>query len=849
MATPLTYNNVYWSGWSSPSGTQGYLYIDEVDGTATPTEIRLKADGINLTYNFSDWNEPIIGLQVTFEIINDRSDFFELMPLLTASERQYKVRITVVSPYTQTLFDGFLNCDTVQQKYLHRQTISFTASNYLMKLDNLKVLSINTIQNIVAINAIDEILQSGGSFFNIRVNSTLHATGDTLSALDTLFNKNGFNSEVFWDDNVTRKSALEILKSILTSFDCYMYWFDGFWYIDRYEDMGKETTDYVEYTTGSLYDPITPGDSIFSITQPIEDIHSLQFTKQSQTLFMIPGYKEIEIDLDDKRMFNLLNPDLTKIAEMSYDPLPDMRQWGYTYGVSTVTFSDFGKVYSTIRNSIKRTATFPHTPSGMTPPEVGVSSHFIITVESETEMTIKFKYGCTLITDRKKWDVFFWYYIREVGTSNYIRMVNDVWSIFPQLSEREGCQYVKVTGSSFDPIPFVTEASISIPIGKATDYINGAPAGKIKGDREFIILIGSEEILKTGIEPDSTWDPSTYVMDQAEVSWWGDVEVSTTGANQPNVIVGTLNETNSLNKKTIKLELYDTDSYDYKNGLLRGETLQYRTQGWGNAGGAANCIARGVTWNTIGSPTIDDDDFTTDGSGTGSFTSQVTGLTKNTHYYLRAYATDGDGVTIYGDTVEFDTTSLEVGGFYQGGYIYYIFVDGDYRYVAGETHGIIVAPDGYRGTQVWGRLSGLTTYSPGAIQIGAGYAQENMDLINGSDQADYGYKIIMDYGTSDFPAGSWLWPTVVDLLKLRAVKNIIPGMNDPNTGLFANWYWSSTEAKYGVGNLLDFPYMPAGDVKPSSEWKFSWAVNFANTAAPDTWRKNNVMNFRAIKYF
>lgn len=65
--------------------------------------------------------------------------------------------------------------------------------------------------------------------------------------------------------------------------------------------------------------------------------------------------------------------------------------------------------------------------------------------------------------------------------------------------------------------------------------------------------------------------------------------------------------------------------------------------------------ARGVCWSTGSNPTVADNK-TTDGSGAGSFTSQVTGLTEGTTYYLRAYATNSKG-TGYGSIMVFQTLS------------------------------------------------------------------------------------------------------------------------------------------------------------------------------------------------
>lgn len=71
--------------------------------------------------------------------------------------------------------------------------------------------------------------------------------------------------------------------------------------------------------------------------------------------------------------------------------------------------------------------------------------------------------------------------------------------------------------------------------------------------------------------------------------------------------------------------------------------------------GGNNVTARGVCWSTVSNPTITNTK-TTDGAGTGSFTSSITGLTPNTTYYVRAYATNSIG-TAYGSNLSFTTTS------------------------------------------------------------------------------------------------------------------------------------------------------------------------------------------------
>lgn len=71
--------------------------------------------------------------------------------------------------------------------------------------------------------------------------------------------------------------------------------------------------------------------------------------------------------------------------------------------------------------------------------------------------------------------------------------------------------------------------------------------------------------------------------------------------------------------------------------------------------GGAVITARGVVWSTASNPTVALATKTIDGTGLGSFSSSITGLTENTTYYLKAYATNSVG-TSYGSEVNFVTS-------------------------------------------------------------------------------------------------------------------------------------------------------------------------------------------------
>lgn len=69
--------------------------------------------------------------------------------------------------------------------------------------------------------------------------------------------------------------------------------------------------------------------------------------------------------------------------------------------------------------------------------------------------------------------------------------------------------------------------------------------------------------------------------------------------------------------------------------------------------GGESVTSRGICWSISPDPTITDS-HTTDGSGLGIYTSDLTSLSPNTIYHLRAYATNICG-TSYGDNISFTT--------------------------------------------------------------------------------------------------------------------------------------------------------------------------------------------------
>jgi uncharacterized protein (TIGR02145 family) len=76
--------------------------------------------------------------------------------------------------------------------------------------------------------------------------------------------------------------------------------------------------------------------------------------------------------------------------------------------------------------------------------------------------------------------------------------------------------------------------------------------------------------------------------------------------------------------------------------------------------GGAIVTSRGIYWSTNPDETTDFNK-TSDGSGTGNFISNISGLTGSTTYYVRAYATNSSG-TAFGNQLSFTTRIIDIEG-------------------------------------------------------------------------------------------------------------------------------------------------------------------------------------------
>ena len=201
----------------------------------------------------------------------------------------------------------------------------------------------------------------------------------------------------------------------------------------------------------------------------------------------------------------------------------------------------------------------------------------------------------------------------------------------------------------------------------------------------------------------------------------------------------------------------------------------------------------GVCWSISANPTLANS-FSQNMVSSYSFSTILIGLTANTMYYVRAYATNSAG-TAYGNEVSFTTANnvlLTIGQSYQGGIVAYILQAGDPGYDVNVQHGLIAAPSD-QGTAQWG-CYGTTISGADGTAIGTG-AQNTIDIMTGCSEAGIAARLCGDLVLGGY--SDWYLPSKDELNQLYI--NIVA------IGGFANnGYWSSTEIFNNFAWAQDF---------------------------------------------
>ena len=160
-----------------------------------------------------------------------------------------------------------------------------------------------------------------------------------------------------------------------------------------------------------------------------------------------------------------------------------------------------------------------------------------------------------------------------------------------------------------------------------------------------------------------------------------------------------------------------------------------------NDGNYIYVFMKGICWAAHPNPMVMNDSFTENGSGAESFTAEMTDLTPNTVYYVRAYAVTLNGTT-YGNELSF--TTLDDGG------NYHEYVD------LGLPSGLLWAtcnvgadtPEDYGDYFAWGEISTKSTYNWNTYQYCMG---SSTTMTKYCSKSIYGYNGFTDDLTTLLP--------------------------------------------------------------------------------------------------
>lgn len=192
--------------------------------------------------------------------------------------------------------------------------------------------------------------------------------------------------------------------------------------------------------------------------------------------------------------------------------------------------------------------------------------------------------------------------------------------------------------------------------------------------------------------------------------------------------------------------------------------------------GYGTISAKGICWSQSENPTTDDAHTLINAGDLGSFQSQMTGLTANTTYYVRAYATNEAG-TGYGEQRVFTTSSPinegALNGVFTAGEKQVVFSQGNLQYqpssntwrfaanqfdfVGEENKYISSYYNGWIDLFGWGTSGynhGAVCWQPWSVSTTDGdyfaYGESEYNLYDQSGKADWGYNPIANgENTSD----------------------------------------------------------------------------------------------------
>lgn len=233
----------------------------------------------------------------------------------------------------------------------------------------------------------------------------------------------------------------------------------------------------------------------------------------------------------------------------------------------------------------------------------------------------------------------------------------------------------------------------------------------------------------TGLSPSTTYYLRAYATNSAGTAYGNEFNFATPAPTVATLFTKSI-PTITVNSATVRVTVQDD--------------------------GGSTVSSRGVCWNTMGNPTVSDSK-SSDATGTNDFLSQISSLTPNSLYYVKAYAVNSVG-TAYGNEMIFRTYAGTVTD--ADGNSYYTIIIGDQTWMASNLN-----------TTKFRNGDPIPTTNPANLDISAESAPKYQWVYNGnnSNESIYG-RLYTWYAATDTrnvcPAG-WHLSTSNDWSKLE----------------------------------------------------------------------------------
>ncbi|MDD3321555.1 MAG: choice-of-anchor D domain-containing protein [Paludibacter sp.] len=430
------------------------------------------------------------------------------------------------------------------------------------------------------------------------------------------------------------------------------------------------TATFDNYTNFGAIDVQTTGNRTRTFT--IENSGNANLTLSGSPLVTISGVDAADFYVSAQPGSTTISSNNTTTFEISFDPT--------TIGTKTAIV--------TLNTNDRDEAVYNFKIQGdaVSPKDINVTG---ITTPSEANGTYVYQ---GLIYEMPYW---------KHATINYYiyndqyRTVGRFWNIDTDLLDNDDAYFqsksektfpssiewtIETTGAG-NPIITVSEPEIRVE-GNAVEIVNGDNTPSISDKTNFGEQVVSSSFVDITFTIKNTGSGSLYLTGNPLVSISGTHASDFTITSQPSsstltpagntqFVVRFAPTTTGVRNAIVSIANTDADESSYNfsiqgNGVVKAAVTTQTvsnittTTATGNGNvtylGVPNPTQFGMVWNTSTNPTVALSTKTTQGakSTTGAFTSSITGLSANTTYYVRAYATNSVG-TNYGAEVSFKT--------------------------------------------------------------------------------------------------------------------------------------------------------------------------------------------------